>query len=253
VSSEALERARYFHVPQDSLRPRSALEADPPWPSFDVVHRMDYDALLAEVARLEQERDAYRDREAEVNVVRQRNEVRAELAEAALAVARERADQAQRELAVVERVSQRNANAHMAVHRALAVAREREQRLRAALEDISDGFSDSNDAGATLMQEIARAALADEPAAAGPFFGGGVLGPPIGPQPAAATLAEPGGIGGSEATGATTGRVGGSGSDASSPGSASGCKGLWPGCMDDGCTWPNGPCAAADEPGETPA
>jgi len=23
-----------------------------------------------------------------------------------------------------------------------------------------------------------------------------------------------------------------------------GCMGLWPGCMDDGCAWPEGPCAA---------
>jgi hypothetical protein len=34
------------HVPQDSLRPGSAVVADPPWPSFDVVHRVDYERAI---------------------------------------------------------------------------------------------------------------------------------------------------------------------------------------------------------------
>lgn len=44
----------YYHVRKDSLRKRSATVADPPFESFDVVLRRDYDALLAELEQADE-------------------------------------------------------------------------------------------------------------------------------------------------------------------------------------------------------
>lgn len=84
-----------------------------------------------------------------------------------LAALASRAEQAEREQAILERTSQANANAHMLEFRMRKAAEARVAALEAALREIAlgydgDEFQDPSDA-AERYQDIARAVLAAAP------------------------------------------------------------------------------------------
>jgi hypothetical protein len=181
VSSEALARAAIQERAEYASR-RGMDSSNMDYRTLAALAR-DVAALLAEVARLEQERNEAQAAvrkweklpggwEAMKAVVEEYNKQRGDLTTRLVAQRRELRD-----------LHDANRRANLA-EAALAVAREREQRLREALERIAE------EAAASWIADLARAALVDEPAAA-----------PDEPTwdedgfeqaPAAATLAEPG-------------------------------------------------------------